>query len=214
MKAIAAPQIFLIGVLLAGTASATHYRIEVTLDAEDGQLYTYTVPAEQFSVVTLKHVQGGANFDFAVAPAKGDELLTQCDNPGTTTELALVEPAESPQPIQILVLNGGNEPSTYRLTVHDIDPAVLVARAAVETGIEEIALSLFGANESAEGRQLNRAMTAGWSMLQERNLAQTSKAVMLAEIENFVANDLGTGVIGRVTFKALTGFVEEVYWYY
>lgn len=210
-----------IALLLSGLAlgvlsfpAAAEPGVEVQLDAGDGTAYSYTVPANQFTVVTLKPVRGDTDFNFLVHSDDGDRRLAAGVNRGRTTELDFVVPAESPQEIDIWVQNSGRRRGTYRLIVHDIDPEQLLGDAIAATMVEEFLRSLLGVDDSLQGQQVDRAITSGLSMLQGRNLAQTSEAVVLGEIESFVANEIGTGVLGRVTFKFLAGFAGEVYRYY
>ncbi|HEX2252524.1 MAG TPA: hypothetical protein VHQ65_04585 [Thermoanaerobaculia bacterium] len=211
----------MITLLLSGLAlgalslpAAAQPGVAVHLAAGQRANYTYTVPAHQITVITLKHVRGDTDFDYLARSAGGDRRLASGANYGRTTELDFVVPAEYPQEIEIWVQNNGRRSGTYRLITHDVDPAELLGQALAEAMIEELLRGLLGLDDSAASQQIDRAITGGLSMLQGRNLAQTSETLVLAEIESFVANEMGTGVVGRVTFKFLAGFAGELYRYY
>ena len=210
-----------ITLLLSGLAlavlplpAAAQPGVAVRLAAGSGTTYTYTVPANQITVITLKHVRGDTDFDYLARPAGGDRRLASGVNHGRTTELDFVVPAEYSQEIEIWVQNSGQRPGTYRLITHDVDPAQLMGEAIAEAMVEEFLRGLFGVDDSTQGQEIDRAITSGLSMLQGRNLAQTSEALVLGEIESFVANEIGTGIIGRVTFKFLAGFAGELFRHY
>jgi hypothetical protein len=201
------------------TINEGNYSTVSGLSKGDSACYQYYVSSGNMPVFTLKHQNGQADFDLAVySDSSMTREIGSGTSPGIASELVTLSSENSGQSLYVKVTNHSHDWGTYQLYAEQVDFGSKIGEVLAETATEAVIewgiKALFGIDDTSnEDSQKNvgRASSAIMSMLQGKNLANTSRDLLIGEVKREMVGD---GFISDFAVNYAISIIDDIYKHY
>jgi hypothetical protein len=178
--------------------------------------YKKLITPGKLPVVTLKRVEGQADFNLGVyKDSRFSRPISSGTSRGAGNELLILPILEEPAYVYIYATNVSNTYGKYELYVDQIDIFELVGEALAVTTMEymaeEFIKGLFGIDDSSSPsakNDANRAAAALVASLQDKNLSNTPKAMLINELRR---EYVGGGFLSSFMVNFGVSLIDRIY---
>jgi len=193
------------------------------LSKNDSICYSYHIYSQKIPVFTLKQ-DGYSDADFDIFIYDYSDLSGRLGSgikSGSKSELVTLSYQNSSNYVYVKIKNVGSGYGKFNLYIHEIDIsqkiADTLAQSTIQAGVELILEGLFDVNENSNTsakRNISRGSTAIMSYLNNQNLSDTSKNLMINELTTKIQEEFGYGFTGKLLVNFAVSIIRDMYRYY